>query len=182
MPTEQQSETKMTTVQLGKRVGDLEHDVKSLNKSVGELSVVTNGVQQNVNILTTGQQAQSEKLDRLLARNAGGEATKGMIPVSYVTWGVGAVLTMTGLFFTASIIVAGMILFAMESGDKQNDLVTDRVKDDVAEHDQFISRVREEGVFTHKDFRRFEDTEFHPLRDRIQYHDDHDHQQAAGNN
>lgn len=180
MPTEQQSETKMTTQQLGKRVGDLEADVKSLGKSVGDLATVTAGVQQQVSSLSQGQGAQSDKLDRLLARNAGGEATKGMIPVSYVTWGVGAVLTMIGLFFTASIIVAGVILFAMESGDKQNDLITDRVKDDVEEHDQFIARIREEGVFTHKDFERFEDTEFHPLRDRTRIYD-HDHEQDAGN-
>lgn len=109
----------MTTQQLGKRVGDLETDVKTLAKSVGDLATVTTTVQQQVNMLTHGQQSQSEKLDRLLSRTTGSEATKGMIPVNYVTWGVGAVLTMIGLFFTAAVIVAGVVLFAVDSGDSQ---------------------------------------------------------------
>jgi len=188
MSDAQQSETKVTTQQLGKRVGELEVDVKNLTKSVGDLSTVAASTQQQVNMLTQGQTAQSEKLDRLLARTAGGEATKGMIPVSYVTWGIGAFLTLAGLGLSITTIGGAVVLFAVNSGDKQSsakiesisklerahidhvnetiDLRVATVEDEINENTANVERIDHEYLPTTQ-FDRFIDTEFLPLRDRM---------------
>jgi hypothetical protein len=72
-----------------------------------------------------------------------------MIPVSYVTWGIGALLTVIGLFFTASVMVAGVILFAVNAGYEATRQLVEHARDRIALLDEHQDTIAQ-AVATHQ--------------------------------
>ena len=116
------------TSSLTSRVSKIEEDITDLRTQGAQHTSLLEGVRSDTSLLFG-------KLDQLLSR-PDATATRGMIPVSYVTWGIGALLTIVGLFFTASVMVAGVILFAVNSGDEATRQLVDHARERVALLDQ----------------------------------------------
>lgn len=118
----------------------VEEDVSKLNTSVSAIGV-------QVGTMATQQSESAGKLDQLLARGMGQEATKGMVPVSYITWAIGALISFTGVGLTILTIAAAVILFAMNHNAEKDglkiDIVTAKVEENHEDIDDIEVRVGE---------------------------------------
>ncbi len=77
-----------------RRLDKVEHDVQVLNTAVATMTT-------EVRNLYKIQHESSQKLDKLLDQGGVNSATRGMIPASYITWGVSAFIAVVAVGLTA---------------------------------------------------------------------------------
>jgi len=90
-----------TTTAANKRLDVVEDDLKHLSEAQGEQGRQLATVAAEVNSIGRVQHETSGKLDQLLARGAGSEAVKGMIPSTNVMWGIGLLITLISVGISA---------------------------------------------------------------------------------
>lgn len=84
-----------------KRLDVVETDLKQLAAIQGDQGRQLAIVAVEVNSISRTQHETAGKLDQLLARGAGNEATKGMVPSANLMWGIGALFAIVSIGITA---------------------------------------------------------------------------------
>ena len=120
--------TTTSNAHLGKRVDGLDNEVKLLGKQVGGISADIVGLNSTVHALSIGQNSQSDKLDVLLQRGGASEAVKDMIPAKYVTWGIGAFISLIAVGLTTMALAAGIILYAIDNNSNVDGIKDSQLK------------------------------------------------------
>ena len=103
-----------------RRLDKVEHDVQVLNTAVATMTT-------EVRNLYKIQHESSQKLDKLLDQGGVTSATRGMIPVSYVTWAVSAFIAIIAVFLTALTFASGAIKDDIAAGNALNDKEFERL-------------------------------------------------------
>jgi hypothetical protein len=99
-------ENTMTQVQMGKRMDNMEQDVSLLKMEVTKTTAAVDGMRGDINIMFT-------KLDQVIASSTSTTANRGMVSWHTVAWGIGLILSLTGLGITITSVGAGVVLYAM---------------------------------------------------------------------
>lgn len=103
-----------------RRLDKVEHDVQVLNTAVATMTT-------EVRNLYTIQNEASQKLDKLLDQGGVQSATKGMIPVAYITWGVSAFIATIAVGLTALTIASNSIKEDIQAGNALNEKEFERL-------------------------------------------------------
>jgi len=136
-------ETEMTVTQLGTRVDRLDSEVESMKNQLGEVKTTVAGSAAMVEGLRNDMSVLFSKMDRWSESYSGASATKGMIPASYVTWGVGLMVSLAGLGLTVTGTAAAVILWAQSSGDDKVELIVESNREEMVENEQELAYIRE---------------------------------------
>lgn len=99
-------EQKMTMDRLGQRMTAMDSEMAGVKTEVGLMRGDFAGVKEAVN--------------RLMEYSGSRHATKGMIPVSYVTWAVTTLVALVALGMTMLALAAGVMVYAMSSEDEKS--------------------------------------------------------------
>lgn len=97
------------------RLDRVETDVGSLSERLGRTETELRAIDVSVSEMRESVNKNNNLLQQLLNRTGGIEAAKGMIPVTYVTWGVGLMVSLMGVGLTTLTIAATVILFAVNN-------------------------------------------------------------------
>jgi chaperonin cofactor prefoldin len=114
---EENEDQMMTVTQLGARVSHLDGEVKTLRDDMTDVKTTTAGTAAVAEALRGDMTVLFGKMDRMAERGNAGHATKGMIPISYVTWGVGVMVSLLSVGLTVLGISAAVVIWAQTSGD-----------------------------------------------------------------
>jgi hypothetical protein len=139
----------VTINQLGTRVNRLDGEVESMRGELNEVkttvassAAITEGLRGDMTVLFG-------KMDRLSENTGSAAATRGMIPVGYVTWGAGLMVSLTSIGLTVLGLGAAVVIWAQSSGDKQvsKDVATNTAE--IQENEDvlgYLSRWRDEWL------------------------------------
>lgn len=112
-PTEQrQDDLQENVTYTNRRLDKVEHEVNVLGTSMAALATEVRG-------LHNLQQEMATNIKQLIATNSGITASKGMVPVSYVTWGVSAFIALTAL---------GLTMLGLLNGSIKDDITSQATK------------------------------------------------------
>ena len=106
---ETNDETEITVTQLGSRVNRLDTEVESMRSELGEVKTTVAGSAAIIEDLRNDMSTLFSKMDRWSESYSSATATKGMIPASYVTWGVGLMVSLAGLGLTVTGTIARIV-------------------------------------------------------------------------
>lgn len=168
----------VTINQLGTRVNRLDTEVESMRSEIGEVKTTVAGSAAIIEDLRNDMSTMFAKMDRWSESYSSATATKGMIPASYVTWGVGLMVSLAGLGLTVTGTAAGVILWAQSSGDDKVSLIVESNKEEMVENekelayirtwrDQFLTdwgRIQEKLHWTQHEIDDHRDKADHPLK------------------
>lgn len=82
------------------RIDHVEKNVDQLGKSVVKLETTVSGLDVRLGGVEGQMTSANAGINQLLQRGSGYEATKGMVPVTTITWAVGTLLTLVTISFT----------------------------------------------------------------------------------
>lgn len=119
-----------------RRLDKVEHDVQVLNTAVATMTT-------EVRNLYKIQHESSQKLDKLLDQGGVTSATRGMIPATYITWGVSAVIAIVAVGLTALTLASNSIKEDIAAGNSLNDKEFERL-------DTLVDNSKESIVKTHE--------------------------------
>lgn len=100
----------------GQRLSVVEDDLNELKVTAASSSTKIDAIGADMGIMF-------KKMDRIAESSGSNAATKGMIPVSYVTWAVTTLMALVALGITMLTVAGGVMIYAMASGDEKDQLM-----------------------------------------------------------
>lgn len=107
----------VTMNQLGLRVNRLDSEVESMRGEINEIKTITASSATVTEALRGDMKILFGKMDRMTEASGGVAATRGMVPVTYVTWGLGLMVSLTSIGITVLGIGAAIVIWVQSSGD-----------------------------------------------------------------
>ena len=105
-----------TLATFGKRLGVVEEDMGDLKVEMAKTTEGLIGVRHDMGILFS-------KLDRIAEDRGSVTATRGMIPITYVTWFITTLVAVCALGMTALVFAGGIMIYAMTSENEKDHLL-----------------------------------------------------------